>query len=70
MPLTTAKPELVEWRGKIMKTQKKALLDVEQETGVPVAALVRMALASFLPTTKNKGFTNTGIKAGYLNGNY
>lgn len=54
VPLIAAKPELTEWRGKITKSQKQALLDVEAETGVPVAALVRMALASFLPTTKNK----------------
>lgn len=70
MPLEVEKTKLVEWRGRITETQKEDLINIENQIGVPQAALVRMALDSFLPKISNSGFTLNGIKAGYLNGGY
>ena len=70
MPLTTAKPVLIEGRYKITSDQKKRLKDLEERLSIPASALIRMALDSFLPKINNSGFSEKGIKAGYLNGNY
>ena len=66
MPLSAAKPPLVERRVKITQEQSEQLAAMEAELNIPASALVRMALAAFLPLTKNKGYTATGIKNAYL----
>lgn len=70
MPLVAAKPALIERRLKITKVQVDALADLEARLNIPASALVRMAIDNFLPKTKNSGFTEHGIRAGYLNGRY
>ena len=70
MPLIAAKPKHIEGRYKTTKEQKEWLVDMEERLGIPQSALIRMALDSFIPKTSNSGFTEKGIKAGYLNGNY
>lgn len=70
VPQTAAKPALVEGRYKITATQKERLKELEERLHIPASALIRMALDCFLPKTNNQGFTEKGIKAGYLNGNY
>lgn len=70
VPLIAAKPALVEGRYKITTEQKERLKELEEKLHIPASALIRMALDSFLPKTNNQGFTEKGIKAGYLNGNY
>jgi hypothetical protein len=54
--------ELTEWRGRISKGQKKQLQELEAELNVPQAAMVRMALKTFLPLLENRGFKKEGIK--------
>lgn len=56
------KDSLEEWRGRIMKSQKKQLKQIEDELGIPQAAIVRMALKTFLPLTENRGYKMSGIK--------
>lgn len=70
MPLISAKPALVEGRYKTTVLQKKELSRFESELGIPQSAIIRMALDSFLPKLQNSGFTEKGIKAGYLNKRY
>lgn len=70
MPHSVAKEIHVEGRYKTTLTQKEWLVDFEKRLGVPQSALIRMALDSFIPKVSNSGFTEKGIKAGYLNGNY
>ena len=70
MPLVAAKPALVEGRYKTTEDQKNWLIKMETELGIPQSALIRMALSVFIPKSGNNGFTEKGIKAGYLNGNY
>lgn len=70
IPLIASKPALVEGRYKITSNQKKELKELEDKINVSQSALVRMALDSFLPKVRNSGFTENGIKAGFLNGNY
>lgn len=70
MPPLAAKPALIERRLKITKVQSDALADLEARLNIPASALVRMALDNFLPKTKNSGFTEAGIRAGYLSGKY
>lgn len=69
-PPIASKPVLVEWRGRITEQQKEDLINIENSTGVPQAALIRMALDTFLPKLGNSGFTEKGIRAGYLNKGY
>ena len=69
-PLTAAKPALIEGRYKITVSQKERLKELEEKLNIPASVLIRMALDSFLPKIKNSGFSEKGIKAGYLNGNY
>ena len=69
-PIISAKPVLVEGRYKTTKQQKEWLIKAERELGIPQSALIRMALSSFIPKMGNSGFTEKGIRAGYLNGNY
>lgn len=57
-----AKTELTEWRGRITKEQKEKLQELERDLKIPQAALVRMALKTFLPFTKNRGFKSEGIR--------
>lgn len=54
--------ELIEWRGRISKKQKRQLAELEKELNIPQAALVRMALKTFLPLTENRGYKKEGIK--------
>lgn len=70
IPLAVDKPKLTEWRGRITENQKKMLVDFEARLNIPSSALVRMALDSFLPKLANSGFTEKGIRAGYLNKGY
>lgn len=70
VPQLAAKVALVEGRYKVTKQQKQKLKELEDRLHIPASALVRMALDCFLPKTNNQGFTENGIKAGYLNGNY
>lgn len=56
------KIELTEWRGRITKEQKEKLEELERDLKIPQAALVRIALKTFLPLTKNMGFKAEGIK--------
>ena len=70
LPVEVEREQLTEWRGKITKKQKDQLKDIEARVGVPMAAMIRMALDSFLPKIKNSGFTEAGIKTGYLNKGY
>jgi Zn-dependent peptidase ImmA (M78 family) len=70
MPLVSAKVLLIEGRYKTTKGQKDQMLKLEKELGVPQSALIRMALDSFLPKIQNNGFTEKGIRAGYLNKGY
>ena len=70
VPRVAAKPALVEGRYKITETQKEQLKSLEDRLHIPASALIRMALDSFLPKISNSGFSEKGIKAGYLNGNY
>lgn len=70
VPLRAAKPALVEGRFKITVLQKERLRDMEKRLHIPASAIIRMALDSFLPKISNSGFSEKGIKAGYLNGNY
>lgn len=60
-----AKNELTEWRGRISKSQKQQLENLEKELKIPQAALVRMALKTFLPFTENQGYKPEGIKQVY-----
>lgn len=61
---------LIEVRVRITKEQIECLEYLEQRYGIPQSSLVRMALDSFLPKIKNSGFTEAGIRSGYLNGKY
>lgn len=70
IPPVAEKPSLVEGRYKITAEQKARLKDIEDRLNIPASCLVRMALDAFLPKIRNAGFTETGLKAGYLNGNY
>lgn len=70
VPQVAAKPDLVEGRYKITKEQKEKLKALEERLHIPASVFIRMALDCFLPKTQNQGFTEKGIKAGYLNGNY
>lgn len=70
IPLKAAKPILVEWRGRIEEKQKNQLIDFEERLGIPQAVLIRMALDTFLPKLGNSGFSEKGIRAGYLNRGY
>lgn len=70
VPLIPAKPVLIEGRYKTTKEQKEQLIQLEKDLGIPQSALIRMALTVFLPAIKNNGYTEKGIKTGYLNGNY
>jgi hypothetical protein len=70
VPLIAAKKPLKERRVKITVEQDNRLTELEEKINVPASVLVRMALDSFLPKIANSGFTEKGIKAGYLNGNY
>jgi len=70
MPLISAKEALKERRLKITDKQDKQLIDLEQRLNISASSLVRMALDSFLPKIQNSGFTEKGIKAGYLNKGY
>lgn len=70
MPQEAARVDLVEGRYKITKEQKKRLKDIEERLNIPASALIRMALDSFLPKIANAGYTEKGIRAGYLNGGY
>lgn len=70
VPLVAAKPDLIEGRYKITRKQKERLKELEDRLHIPASALIRMALDSFLPKINNSGFSEKGIKAGYLNGNY
>lgn len=54
--------ELTEWRGRISKKQKQQLEQLENELKIPQAALVRLALKTFLPSTENRGYKREGIK--------
>lgn len=60
-----AKNELTEWRGRIGKSQKQQLEELERELKIPQAALVRMALKTFLPLTENRGYKKEGIRRYY-----
>ena len=57
-----AKNELAEWRGRITRAQKEKLEEMERELKIPQAALVRLALKTFLPSTSSRGFKDEGIK--------
>lgn len=70
MPLPAAKVILVEGRYKITEIQKIKLKDLEERLNIPASTLVRMALDCFLPKITNAGYTEKGIRFGYLNGNY
>lgn len=70
MPLEAAKISLVEGRYKITEVQKRKLKDLEDRLNIPASTLVRMALDCFLPKVVNAGYTENGIKTGYLNGRY
>lgn len=70
VPQIAAKPALIEGRYKITAQQKERLKELEERLHIPASALMRMALDCFLPKTNNQGFTEKGIKAGYMNGNY
>lgn len=65
MPLVAAQPVLKERRVKFTEQQLKEYDELSTQTGVPFAALVRMASEVFLPRMRNAGFTPNGIKAGY-----
>lgn len=54
--------KLTEWRGRISKKQKQQLDELEHELKIPQAALVRLALKTFLPLTSNRGYKKEGIK--------
>lgn len=66
MPLTAATQRLIERRVKFTESQDKELINLSQRVNVPYAALIRMAVDAFIPRTGNCGFTDKGIKAGYL----
>jgi hypothetical protein len=68
--IVAAKKPLKERRVKITVEQDNRLTELEEKINVPASVLVRMALDSFLPKIANSGFTEKGIKTGYLNGNY
>lgn len=70
IPRIAAKVAIVEGRYKITKEQKERLKDIEARLNIPQSALIRMALDVFLPKIGNSGFSEKGIRAGYLNGNY
>ena len=70
LPFAAAKESLTEWRGKITTAQREQMQDIELRTGVPVAALVRMALDVFLPKMNNNRFTEEGIRHTYLTKKY
>lgn len=57
-----AKHELTEWRGRITRDQKEQLDQLEQDLKIPQAAMVRLALKTFLPLTRNQGFKPEGIR--------
>jgi hypothetical protein len=64
------KSALTEIRVKVTLKQKEKLKDLEERLKIPASVLIRMALDSFIPKTDNCGFTERGIKAGYLNRHY
>lgn len=64
------KSPLKERRHKLTIEQIEQLESIEERLRIPESALVRMALDSFLPKIKNSGFTENGIRAGYLNKGY
>jgi len=68
--LEASKTALVEWRGRITEDQKRQLTELETKLNIPQAALIRMALDCFLPKLNNYGYSEKGIKSGYLNGKY
>lgn len=70
LPQIAAKPAIIEGRYKITAQQKDRLKELEEKLHIPLSALIRMALDSFLPKINNCGYTEKGIKAGFLNGNY
>ena len=70
VPQIAAKKALVEGRYKVTEEQKQQLKALEKRLHIPASVFVRMALDCFIPKTANQGFTEKGIKAGYLNGNY
>lgn len=70
LPSKAARPALKERRVKITVDQDEDLSDFEKRLNIPASALVRMALDSFLPKIANSGFTEKGIRAGYLNKGY
>lgn len=70
MPNIKAKKALVQERYKVTVEQKNRLDDIEKRLNIPKSALIRMAIDSFLPRIENYGYTEKGIKAGYLNGDY
>lgn len=70
MPPIAERKATVEGRFKITIQQKEQLKDLEERLNIPASALVRMALDCFLPKINNFGYSEKGIKAGYLNGDY
>ncbi len=58
---SVAKSELVEWRGRITKAQREQLEYLERDYKIPQSAIVRLALKTFLPHTKNNGYKPEGI---------
>lgn len=70
MPQAAAKVALTERRIKLTEIQDRQLIELSERTSVPISALVRMALDSFIPKLNNSGFTEKGIKSGYINRNY
>lgn len=56
------KDSLVEWRGRIKKSQLLRLKDLENRLDIPASALVRIAIDCFLPKLTNCGFKEEGIK--------
>lgn len=53
--------ELVEWRGRINKSQKERLVELEYRLNIPVSALVRLAIDCLLPKIENMEITEEGI---------
>jgi len=61
--LPTTETELVQNRYKITKDQDRRLRDIESRLNIPVSALVRLAIDTFLPKTTNNCFTEESIKS-------
>ncbi len=69
-PEIKAKKALVQDRFEITIEQQEKIKYMVEKLKIPKSALIRMALDSFIPKTENCGYSEAGIKAGYLNGNY